>query len=175
MCARLARSAARAPPAARSICAIGSRYRAMKQAAKLALCASTVASAGASSGSDAVDLDAHARQGASSLCQEMQQQMSPHLTDAEFINAWLARTWEDPRVYSPVNRPAMAQSARLRPQGVPRCSTDTPRDVVRARLKLQQIHGIDEKRQYYEADGSLTFRCARIFTYAVAEDSCSVP
>lgn len=94
-----------------------------------------------------------------SLCHEMQQQMSPYLTDAEFVQAWQARTWEDPRVYSPVNRPAMAQRARWQPQVVPR--TDAPRDLVSARLRLQQIHGIDEKRQYYEADGSLTFRCAR--------------
>ena len=36
-------------------------------------------------------------------------------------------------------------------ESVPR--TDTPNERVTARLKLQQIHGVDEKRQYFEADG----------------------
>jgi hypothetical protein len=128
----------------------------------LALCAASgVASAGgAGSATHAEYLEARQT---TSLCAEMQQQMSPYFTDAEFVNAWLARTWENPRVYSPVNRPAMAKNAHSLPEGVPRCPKDTPRDVINARLKLQQIHGIDEKRQYYEADGSLTFRCARSF------------
>jgi hypothetical protein len=150
----------------------------MKHVAMLALCGSGVASAGAGSGLHAVDLvEAHARQqgASSSLCQEMQQQMSPYFTDAEFVNAWLARTWADPRVYSPVNRPAMAQSARSRPQGVPRCPADTPKDLVKVRLKLQQIHGIDEKRQYYEADGSLTLRCARMLPHPMTVVSCPPP
>ena len=90
------------------------------------------------------------------LCEEMQRLTDNKLTDAEFVGTWLARASAEPRVHSPLNRPAVAQRVHWHPDGVPR--TNTPRDVVEARLKLQQIHGIDEKRQYFEADGSLTLR-----------------
>ena len=90
------------------------------------------------------------------LCEEMQRLTDNKLTDAEFVGTWLARASAEPRVHSPLNRPAVAQRVHWHPDGAPR--TNTPRDVVEARLKLQQIHGIDEKRQYFEADGSLTLR-----------------
>ena len=59
------------------------------------------------------------------------------------------RTWADPRVHSPINRPALARRSHRHPDGVPR--TDMPKERVAARLQLQQIHGVDEKRQYFGA------------------------
>jgi hypothetical protein len=91
-----------------------------------------------------------------SLCQHARQLLSPQLTNAELIEAWRGRTWANPRLYSPVNRPAIAAQVHWRPESVAR--SEAPKDRVESRLMLQQIHGVDEKRQYFEADGLLTLQ-----------------
>jgi hypothetical protein len=98
--------------------------------------------------------------GGGGLCAHMQQNETANqgFTDGELVDFWQQNAWSDPRTFSVLNRPEVARavfSQQWGGGGRRRRPSTGRKDNVSARINLAAINEIDEKGQYFLADGTL--------------------